>query len=142
MLVPGFADTSVDPQGWSHKAVVDLANSVVHVTYNLHDLFRVPHGVLELARLAALALLTVELEHDTAGVGAVVELEPEHHAPLHRSPAVAAILAGEPDFGAVLEGSPAVPGRVEGGHEAPYVREVLREQTVELAVPDQLHSLR
>ena len=59
---------------------------------HLDDLLGIPHRVLEVAVLALLTLLAVELEHDDAAVGGVVQGEPEDDAPLHGRPAVAALL--------------------------------------------------
>lgn len=59
---------------------------------HLDDLLRVPHGVLKLAVVALLALLAVQLEQHIPGVGGVVEVEPEDHAPFHGGPPVTALL--------------------------------------------------
>lgn len=108
MLITGLTDTSVYAQWWTHKPIMDLSNSIVHVTYNLDDFLWVPHGVLELSSLASLTLLAIQLKHHAAGVGRIVQVKPEHHSTLHRSPSMSALLTGESDFGTVLERPPAI----------------------------------
>lgn len=116
MLVSWFSNTSVYSKGWSHKAVVDLTYTIVYVPNNLDDLFWIPHSMFKLSSFAFLALLPVQFKHDAAGVGGIVQLEPENHTTFHRRPSMSAILARESDFGAVFESSPAVTGWVEGGN--------------------------
>ena len=62
---------------------------------NLRDFLRVPHNVLELAAVALLALLTVQLELHAAVVGVRVHVEPEGDAALHGGPAVATLLRAD-----------------------------------------------
>ena len=72
-----------------------LSDSVVEVAQHLVDLLRVPHSRLEHTVVAALALLSVELELDMTLAVLRVEPVPEHHAAFHRRPAVSAGLENE-----------------------------------------------
>lgn len=92
MLVPWFASPAINTKGRTDEAVVNLSYSVVNVSKDLDDLFRVPHGMLVFAVFTPLALLAVQFKHDIAHIGGIVQLEPKDDPALHRRPSVATLL--------------------------------------------------
>lgn len=62
VLSAGFPLAPIDSHRRLPKAVVNLTDSVVHISYDLDNLFRIPHRWFECSIGASLALLAVEFE--------------------------------------------------------------------------------